>query len=85
MNRVEEMSCKEIVGLVTDYLEGTLSSAQVERFELHLEGCEGCANYLNQMRRTIELTGWLTEDSLSPAASAALLHAFRDWKAGQNL
>jgi predicted anti-sigma-YlaC factor YlaD len=85
MNRVEEMSCKEIVELVTEYLEGTLPSVQIERFEAHLEMCEGCANYLDQMRRTIELTRRLTEDSLSSAARAALLDVFRDWKAGQNL
>jgi predicted anti-sigma-YlaC factor YlaD len=85
MNRVEEMSCKEIVELVTEYLEGTLSVVQVERLEAHLAMCEGCANYLDQMRRTVELTGRLTEDSVSPAARAALLDVFRDWKAGQNL
>jgi hypothetical protein len=79
-SRVEEMSCKEIVELVTEYLEATMPAREVLRFEAHLESCEGCVNYLEQMRTTIALTGRLTVDSLAPRTRAALIDAFRDWK-----
>ncbi|MDP9295682.1 MAG: zf-HC2 domain-containing protein [Actinomycetota bacterium] len=75
------MSCRELVELVTAYLEGTLPGDDRARFEEHLAGCEGCSNYLEQMRTTIRLTGMLSPESLSPAAERALLSAFRSWRA----
>ncbi len=37
--------------------------------------------YVEQMRRTIELTGTLRADDLSGEAEPALVRAFRDWEA----
>ena len=74
------LTCQELVELVTEYVEGALSAEQRARFEAHLEQCEGCTNYLTQMRRTIQLTGRLTEDSLDPKARDELLDLFHDWK-----
>ncbi|HVU10439.1 MAG TPA: zf-HC2 domain-containing protein [Phototrophicaceae bacterium] len=79
-----ELPCKELVELVTDYLEGTLSPADHKRFEAHLHHCGGCRNYIAQMRTTIQLTGTLSEDDLSPEAEQALLDLFRDWKREQS-
>ena len=75
-----ELTCQELVELVTEYLEHTLPPPDVARFESHLSGCTGCTNYVEQARRTIDLTGQLTEDSLTPAARTELLNAFRRWK-----
>jgi len=74
------MTCKELVELVTDYLEGALSPEERQRFETHLADCEGCTTYLAQMQQTIRLVGRLTEDDLSPQASEELLDIFRNWK-----
>ncbi len=79
---VEQLSCQELVELVTDYLEGALAPDERARFETHLEPCGGCRRYLEQIRTTVELTGRLTPAQLSPDAEAALLGAFRDWKSG---
>jgi len=76
----EQLSCQELVELVTDYLENALPAEERARFERHLAGCDGCTAYLEQMRTTIELSGRLTPEQLDPAAEAALLGAFRDWK-----
>ena len=76
----EALSCQELVELVTDYLEGALPAEDMARFEEHLAPCDGCRNYLEQMRETIRLVGTLTPASLSPEAEGALLAAFRDWK-----
>jgi anti-sigma factor RsiW len=75
----EQLSCQEFVELVTDYLEGALSPEDAARFEGHIGRCTGCAAYLEQIRETIELTGRLTPESLSPEAERTLLDAFRDW------
>ena len=78
---VEQLSCQELVELVTDYLEGALSPEDTARFEDHLGRCTGCAAYLEQIRQTIVLTGRLRR-SLSPEAERQLLDAFRGWRSG---
>lgn len=75
-----EMSCRELVELVTDYLEGALSSADQRRFELHIGKCDWCKLYIDQIRLTIKAAGKLTEESLEPRAKEELLAVFRGWK-----
>jgi predicted anti-sigma-YlaC factor YlaD len=75
-----ELTCKELVELVTDYLEGALSPADRARFEEHLSMCTGCRAYVEQLRDTVRLTGMLTEDHLSPRVRDDLLGAFRAWR-----
>jgi anti-sigma factor RsiW len=79
MTEAVALSCQELVELVTDYLEGALDAADRSRFEQHVSVCDNCRRYLEQLRRTIELTGTLTPDDLTPEIEAELLHAFRDW------
>ncbi len=75
-----ELTCLELVRLVTDYLEGALSTHDQRRFERHLRACPDCPTYVQQMRETIRLTGKLGEHDLQPEAREELLAAFRDWK-----
>ena len=79
-NTYEELSCQELVELVTDYFEGALPGELHDRFERHIEHCSGCQTYLAQMRATIRATGSLTTESVSAEAERTLLDAFRDWK-----
>jgi anti-sigma factor RsiW len=74
-----EMPCRELVELITDYLEDRLSAIDRARFEAHLAECDGCRAYLDQFRQTIRALGRLPEESLSAAARDTLLTAFRDW------
>ena len=74
------LTCKQVVEIVTDYLEGTMSPELRERFEDHLSACEGCSAYLVQMRETIRLSGMLTEDQIPQEQRDQLLSAFRDWR-----
>jgi anti-sigma factor RsiW len=78
----EELTCKEVVEIVSDYLEGALSPDDRARFEEHLAACDGCTNYVEQMRETIRLSGMLTEEQIPVAQRERLRQAFRDWKAG---
>jgi anti-sigma factor RsiW len=77
-----ELACREIVKLVTAYLEDALVPADRERFEEHLVFCDGCDRYLDQMRQMIEVTGRLDGGKLPPALEERLLDAFRGWRAG---
>ena len=76
----QELTCRELVELVTDYLEGALTSAEATSFEAHLDHCDGCRAYLDQLRHTIALTGQITEASISEPAREALLEVFRSWR-----
>jgi anti-sigma factor RsiW len=76
---MQELTCVELVELVTDYLEGLLSEAERVRFEEHLRACHGCTNYLEQMRATIALVGRIEPEDLPESARAELLTAFRGW------
>jgi anti-sigma factor RsiW len=74
-----DMTCKELVELVTDYLEGNLRGRLRRRFEAHLAQCDGCTRYIAQMRTTILATGRLTEEQVTKEQRVALLGAFREW------
>lgn len=74
-----EMPCRELVELVTDYLEDRLTPIDRARFEAHLATCDACRTYLDQFRQTVRTLGRLPEESLPPEARKALLAAFRGW------
>jgi anti-sigma factor RsiW len=74
------MRCRDVVELMTDYLEGALSPADVARFEEHIAGCDGCRGYLEQMRATRRLTGRLADEPMSEALREELSAAFRTWR-----
>ena len=76
----EELSCVELVELITDYLEGALPDELRDRFDRHIGRCTGCSTYVAQMRATIEATGGLTPEAISPEAERELLDAFRGWR-----
>jgi anti-sigma factor RsiW len=74
-----DLTCKELVELVTAYLEGSLRGRRRRRFESHLDACDGCTRYLAQMEATIRSTGALTEEQVTDEQRVVLLAAFRDW------
>jgi anti-sigma factor RsiW len=78
----DNLTCKELVELVTEYLEKSLPPREREQFERHLAVCPGCNTYLEQMRQTIRAMGQLAEDSLEPKTRDELLALFRNWKRG---
>ncbi len=76
------MTCQQLVELVTDYFDGALPPADREAFDAHLAICPGCVTYVEQMRTTIRLAHDTKALEQRPEV-AALLHAFRDWRAAR--
>jgi anti-sigma factor RsiW len=76
-----DLACKELVEIITDYLEGTLPERDRARFDAHLMTCPPCREYVAEMHTTLQLTGRLTVESISPGARDELLRAFRRLKA----
>ncbi|MGH9281836.1 MAG: anti-sigma factor family protein [Acidimicrobiales bacterium] len=73
-------TCREVVEIVTDYLDGTLAPDESQRLELHLVWCQACRTYLEQMRESIRLTGRLAEEEIPEEARGELMRLFRDWR-----
>jgi anti-sigma factor RsiW len=74
----DELSCAEEVELITEYLEGALSDAERRRLEAHLEHCDGCTEYLEQMRTVAGSLGGLREESIPSEMRDSLIASFRD-------
>ena len=80
MRLARELTCAEIVELVTEYLEGGLSTGHRERFEEHLAFCDECVAYFDRARATIATLGRVgVADQLSPELQESLVRAFRGW------
>ena len=77
MTAPEDITCREIVEIVTDYLEGAMTAEEREQVELHLNLCDGCSDYLQQMRLAIALSGRIEPELISPELEAELVEAFR--------
>jgi predicted anti-sigma-YlaC factor YlaD len=75
----EHFSCQEVVEMVTDCLEGALGT-QEGAFEQHLNFCDGCRRYLDQMGSTVAAVGRIEETDVPLAMRERLLVAFRDWR-----
>ena len=78
-DQLPEMPCRELVEVITDYLEDRLSTIDRRRFEEHLKECEVCRMYLDQFRQTIRTLGRIPAESISPALASKLRQAFRDF------
>jgi anti-sigma factor RsiW len=76
------MTCRQVVQLLMDYLDGTLPAADRARVEEHLAGCDGCTAFLAQLRTSGRVTAELAELEVPPGIRADLLKAFRDWRPG---
>ena len=74
-----DLTCRELVELVTDYLDGALPDAERARFETHMAACAGCDFYVEQIRTTVALTRDTRALEERPEISA-LLTAFRDYR-----
>jgi anti-sigma factor RsiW len=74
------ISCREVVELVTDYLDGALSPQDVERMEAHLAACPPCVTYVEQVRTTRRLAAEAEAELDHRPDRDALLAAFRDFR-----
>ena len=72
-----DITCRELVEVITDFLEGTLPAQERDLVERHLAMCTWCETYLDQMRHTLTAVGRLREDDVPPPMLEALVHAFR--------
>jgi anti-sigma factor RsiW len=80
LRRRRPLTCREMVELVSSYIEGTLDRRDAKRFEEHLRPCDACSEYVQQLRTTVRITGSLNHTDLPAEMRERLLDAFRDWR-----
>jgi predicted anti-sigma-YlaC factor YlaD len=78
----DELTCQEVVELVTEYLENALLPETQKRLEEHIADCPGCTNYIEQVQLTIGMLRQLTREPVFPATKQELLQIFQNWKRG---
>ena len=79
---VPNLTCQQVVEIVTDYLEGRLDPDARTEVEMHLCMCDPCVRYLDQMRGIVKTAGRLSEEEVPAEVRDGLLAAFRGWKGG---
>ena len=77
---VDGYACREVVELATEYLEGAMTPEKMTRFELHLNLCDGCFTFVDQVRATAGMARALSEDEIPEETKVKLLEAFRGWR-----
>ncbi len=82
--RRRALVCRDAVALMTDYLDGRLEPADRDRLERHLAGCPHCAEYLAQLRVTVDALGEVPPDALSDEALDELVGLYRRWRSDSN-
>ena len=79
--RRRSLVCREAVALMTAYLDGQLSGRDRDRLEGHLADCPHCAEYLAQLRITVDALGHADGSALSDTAVDELVTLYRRWQA----
>ena len=79
--RRRELVCRDAVALMTSYIDGELDTRDSVRLEAHLANCPHCAEYLAQLRVTVDALGHVEPDDLSDEVVDDLVELYRRWRA----
>lgn len=76
-----ELTCHELVQLVTDRMEGALAPEVEALLDAHVADCSACREYVDQMRLTVDALAALPAEALEHDACMRLLTAYRALRA----
>jgi anti-sigma factor (TIGR02949 family) len=66
MTEHNHLTCEELLGSLSAYIDGELSPELCQELEKHLAGCDNCRVVLNTTKRTIDLVRSPTEKTNLP-------------------
>jgi len=75
------LTCRQMTEMATDRSEGHLGAMERERFDRHLEGCDGCRAYVRQLEVATQALGRLPDPEISAALNDALMAQFASARA----
>jgi anti-sigma factor RsiW len=78
--RRRTLVCRQVVELLTEYLDDALAPRDRARLEAHLADCPHCTEYLAQLRATIASAGRVETDDLEPEVVDDLVALYRRWR-----
>lgn len=70
------MACRDIVEMISDYLDQALPAGERAHVQIHLATCDGCETVLEQVRETVHLLGKLDEERLTEVQREILRAVF---------
>lgn len=73
----DDLTCVRVVEIMTEYLEGSLTTADSLRLEHHLQSCPGCTEYLRQLRTVAGSLRGLTSASFPAEMRDGLIAEIR--------
>ena len=75
---MDEITCRDLVELVTPYLEDALDEPTLDLLEEHLVMCDWCVDYLEQIRATIDALGTMPAEPVPARLREALAGVERE-------
>jgi len=79
---VVDLTCQEVVELITEYLSHAMAPEERVRMEQHLLACPPCTAHLAQVRTTMALAHGLKQGDQDAPTEDELLALFRRWNRG---
>jgi predicted anti-sigma-YlaC factor YlaD len=73
-----DYTCQEVVALASDYLGGALKATELTAIELHLNFCDGCSTFVDQIGTTAAIARRMTVEQISEETMEKLMAAFRE-------
>ncbi len=82
------LTCEKLVGLLADYLDGSLDRETARALERHLDGCASCLNFIKTYKATTAWVGEVTyeeiPEELKDRLASFLKTKIRQEKAGRD-
>ena len=80
-------NCKEVFAMLSEFLDLELPAGDCERIEEHLAGCPPCVEFINSLRKSVDLCRGYDPDvrpsPLSAEARSQLEKAWREMLRGE--
>lgn len=73
----DDVSCRELVELMSEYLDKALPNDALEAVSAHLTDCPGCQSALSHLQQTIAVTRTAEVAALTPEVRRRLIDEFR--------
>jgi len=70
MSEHEHIHCSELLGSLSDYIDGVASEALCQEIETHMASCENCRVVVDTLRKTITLYHTLGEETPEISSTA---------------
>ena len=75
-----QMTCKELVELLSAYLDDALELGDRDRLERHLERCSGCRSHLRQFQLMLDAMSAVPGPTIEPPYLDELIRVYKATK-----